>query len=61
MEREQQKYLRKINQTRSEASKMQEVRDAKQRAFEKLNEAKQEKEEQEQNVRGRIENKREYL
>jgi hypothetical protein len=40
---------------------MQEVRDAKQRAFEKLNEAKQEKEEQEQNVRGRIENKREYL
>jgi hypothetical protein len=33
MEREQSKYLRKIHQTRQEASRMQEVREARERAY----------------------------
>lgn len=43
MEREQNKYLRKINQTRSEAQKMQAVREAKERAYQKIEEARLEK------------------
>ena len=48
MEREQNKYLRKIHQTREEADKMQAIRDAKERAYSQLALVREQKEHEEQ-------------
>jgi len=61
MEREQNKYLNKIQQTRKDASRMQEIREAKERAFSQLAIAKEQKEHEEQKHRNIIDNKREAL